>query len=161
MMWSLVRPILLILWLLPGQLPADIGGQAADFDLSGDRGSVTLSQYHGKVVYLDFWASWCGPCRASFPWMNQMASRYADDGLVVIAINLDRDRELAESFMAELKPRFTIAFDPTGEVAESYGVQVMPSAYLIDRDGVIRHEHRGFQRARTSDTESEILSLLR
>jgi thiol-disulfide isomerase/thioredoxin len=156
-----IRTFFLFFMLLPGLLSADVGGQAADFNLSGEQGGVALSRYQGKVIYLDFWASWCGPCRASFPWMNQMASRYAADGLVVIAINLDKDRALAERFMAELKPRFTIAFDPTGEVAESYGVEVMPSAYLIDRDGFIRREHRGFQRARTSDTESEILSLLR
>ena len=160
-MRSLAGLIFLIILCLPGLLPADVGAEAADFSLIGEQGSVSLKQYRGKVIYLDFWASWCGPCRASFPWMNKMVSRYGSDGLVVIAINVDKNRALAEKFMHELKPRFTIAFDPDGSVAENYGVEVMPSAFLIDRNGTIRRQHRGFLRAKTHDAESEIVSLLR
>jgi cytochrome c biogenesis protein CcmG/thiol:disulfide interchange protein DsbE len=149
-----------LLWLLPGLLLADANHRADDFSLAGLQGDVSLAQYRGKVVYLDFWASWCGPCRHSFPWMDRMASRYGPDGLVVIAINLDKERALADQFLAEQQSRFTIAFDPQGEVAERYDVQVMPSSYLIDRHGEIKLRHRGFQSDKADLLESEIRALL-
>jgi len=153
--------LFLTLLLLPGQLLAGATGEvASDFRLSGLQGPVSLNQYRGKVVYLDFWASWCGPCRESFPWMDRMVSRYGADGFAVIAINLDKERALADRFLAELAPRFTIAFDPKGEIAERYDVQAMPSSYLIDRGGRIRNRHRGFRRDSTSLSESQIRMLL-
>lgn len=153
--------LFLALLLLPGQLSAGGAGEiASDFRLNGLQGAVSLSQYRGKVLYLDFWASWCGPCRESFPWMDRMVSRYGADGLVVVAINLDKERALADRFLAELAPRFTVAFDPKGEIAERYDVQAMPSSFLIDRDGRIRNRHRGFRLDGASLSESEIRMLL-
>lgn len=149
-----------IFWLLPSLLMSGTIDAADDFTLSGTQGEVSLSQYRGKVVYLDFWASWCGPCRQSFPWMDRMASSYGDEGLVVIAINLDKERRLAEQFIAEQQPRFTIAFDPQGETAERYGVQMMPSSFLIDRDGQVKLRHRGFQGDKAKHVEAEIRALL-
>lgn len=150
----------LLHWLLPGLLLAGASQQADDFTLTGVQGDVSLAQYRGKVVYLDFWASWCGPCRQSFPWMDRMATRYGPDGLVVIAINLDKERALADQFLSEQQTRFPIAFDPRGEVAERYDVQVMPSSYLIDRHGEIKLRHRGFQSDKADLLESEIRALL-
>ncbi len=151
----------LLLLLFPVSLFAGPGDPVNDFTLEGLQDSVTLSQFHGKVVYLDFWASWCLPCRESFPWMNRMASRYRRDGLVVIAVNLDKDRALADKFLKELKPGFTIAFDPKAEVAERYDVQMMPSSYLIDREGQITTQHRGFFANQAQNIEVEIQGLLR
>lgn len=133
---------------------------ARDFTLPGVDHEIHLNAYRGKVVYLDFWASWCGPCRQSFPWMNAMQTRYAKDGLVIVAVNLDKDRGLAERFIADTEPAFQLAFDPAGATADDYAVEVMPSSYLIDRDGNLVARHRGFERASTDDLEDAIRDLL-
>ena len=143
--------------------PAFAAEAAPDFTLPTfpDGTEVNLQDLKGHVVYLDFWASWCLPCRESFPWMNRMTSRYRRDGLVVIAVNLDKDRALADKFLKVLKPDFTIAFDPKAEVAERYDVQMMPSSYLIDREGRISTQHRGFFANQAKNIETEIRGLLR
>lgn len=133
---------------------------AHDFSLPGVAGTVSLSQYKGQVVYLDFWASWCGPCRQSFPWMNMMQQRYGDKGFKVIAINLDKEPALREKFMAQNPPKFTIAFDAEGVVAEKYNVQAMPTSYLIDRQSNIHSHHFGFHDKDSSRMERKIESLL-
>ena len=86
--------------------------KAPDFSLKGDKETVTLSKYKNQVVYLDFWASWCKPCRKSFGFMNNMQERYAKKGLKIIAINLDEDRSAAASFLKNHPANFTIAYDP-------------------------------------------------
>jgi len=134
---------------------------AHDFTLPGEKGSVSLNQYKGQVVYLDFWASWCGPCRQSFPWMNEMQQRYGARGFKVIAVNLDKEQALREKFITTIPPKFTIAFDPEGTVAEQYGVQGMPSSYLIDRNGNIYAHHLGFREKDTAELEKTIQSLLK
>ena len=119
-------------------------GLAADFELASATGKVALRELRGKVVLIDFWASWCVPCRQSFPWLSTMAGRYAAKDFVVVAINLDKRRDLAEKFLREFAPRFTVAFDPAGKSAEAYGVAAMPSSYLVGRDGELLDVHAGF-----------------
>ena len=114
----------------------------------------------GKVVYLDFWASWCPPCRKSFPWMNEMERRYSRQGLAVVAVNLDKDHELADKFLNEVPARFTVAFDPQGTVAESYRVPGMPSSFIIDRNGKIQAIHIGFREEDSADLETSLRSAL-
>lgn len=142
--------------------PAFTYGQTAapDFSLPGDSGVVTLSEHHGEVVYLDFWASWCPPCRESFPWMNDLQKQYGKQGLKIIAVNLDKDRSDVESFLTATPPGFTIAYDPDGTVAERYGVQGMPSSYLIDRNGNLRGTHIGFRDKDKAELEQKIIQLL-
>jgi len=104
-----------------------------------------LDVLRGRVVYLDFWASWCEPCRRSFPWMQQLKRSYEAQGLTVIAVNLDRDRADAESFLRRFKPDFQIRFDPTGQWAEQFELRGMPTSIVIDRRGVVRFTHVGFR----------------
>lgn len=104
-----------------------------------------LANHAGKVVYLDFWASWCTPCRASFPWMQEMQAKYAEQGLQVIAVNVDRDRAAAERFLAEQQVAFPIVFDPEGQLAGQYDLLGMPSSFLFARDGHLLSEHSGFR----------------
>jgi len=133
---------------------------APDFSLPTATGVIKLQSLRGKTVYLDFWASWCGPCRKSFPWMNEMRRRYADRGLVIVTVNVDKDRKLADRFLEEYPADFTVAYDPEGKVASTYKVKGMPSSYLIDRAGYIRYRHIGFREAAKAEIESQIESLL-
>ncbi len=133
---------------------------ATDFTLPTDNGSLVLSEQHGKVVYLDFWASWCPPCRASFPWMNELQEKYGKRGLKVIAVNLDKERDSANEFLTETPSRVTIAYDPEGTIAESYGVMGMPSSYLIDRNGNLHSSHIGFRDKDKAELEEKIVQLL-
>jgi cytochrome c biogenesis protein CcmG, thiol:disulfide interchange protein DsbE len=104
-----------------------------------------LDALHGRVVYLDFWASWCEPCRRSFPWMQQLKHSYESRGLTVIAVNLDRDRADAEAFLERFHPDFQIRFDPEGQWAERFQIRGMPTSVVIDRHGVARFTHVGFR----------------
>ncbi len=123
--------------------------------------SLDLSQYKGKqAVYIDFWASWCGPCRQSFPWLNQMNSRYAEQGLKVIAVNVDSDRDDAIEFLAEHPANFQVIYDPKGTLAERFGIQGMPSAVLISREGEVVSQHIGFKKDRAEHYEQSIKQLL-
>ena len=132
---------------------------APNFKLPSFKSDVSLSSYRGKVVYVDFWASWCEPCRKSFPWMSDVQQRFGND-LKVIAINLDQERAPAIEFLKKLDPKFTIAFDPSGKVAEAYKVKGMPSSYLIDQRGRIVKAHVGFRAPDKSELEKEIETLI-
>jgi len=130
------------------------------FALPTGEGAVDLARLKGRVVYLDFWASWCGPCRKSFPWMNAMQAKYAGQGLTVIAVNLDQDKALAAKFLAEHPATFTVAYDPKGQTAERYGVKGMPSSYLVDREGRLQMTHLGFRDQDREALEAELRKLL-
>jgi DsbE subfamily thiol:disulfide oxidoreductase len=126
-----------------------------------DTQSIDLHSLKGQVVYVDFWASWCGPCRKSFPWLNQMQAKYGAKGFKVIAVNVDNERKLADAFLKEHKAEFTIGYDPSGDLAKAFGVQGMPSSYLIDRQGVIRFSHVGFREKDVGSLEENIQSLIK
>jgi cytochrome c biogenesis protein CcmG/thiol:disulfide interchange protein DsbE len=121
---------------------------------------VDLDEYKGKVVILDFWASWCVPCRRSFPWLNEMHDKYAADGLVVIGVNLDNDTTDARQFLDEFPPKFSIVYDVTKDLAREYGVVAMPSSYVIGRDGTVHERHLGFKVKREADYEAAIVAAL-
>lgn len=134
--------------------------EAPQFSLPSAGGNISLTNYAGKVVLLDFWASWCGPCRQSFPWMNDIQEKYQKQGLEIIAINLDQEPELAAAFLQDIPARFTVAYDTSGKSAENYGVMGMPSAYLIDREGKIHSQHIGFHQNNRDAYEKELSTLL-
>lgn len=134
---------------------------APTFDLPGNNGNVNLSNLKGKVVYVDFWASWCAPCRKSFPWMNKMHSKYSSQGLEIIGISLDSTQKIADKFLSKVPALFNIAYDTEGEVADAYNVQVMPTSYLIDREGNIIFEHKGFRKKQEEELEKVISDALK
>lgn len=129
---------------------------APRFALPGLHGLVVSDSLRGKVVYVDFWASWCEPCRRSFPWLKAMHEKYGSKGLVVVAINLDKERRAADDFLKKFTPPFTIAFDPEGKSAEAFDVSTMPSSFLINPTGMILSTHAGFDLKRTGEIEAEI-----
>ncbi len=135
-MQSLRRIGALILWLLALASPWARAANADDL--------LDLAQFRGRVVYLDFWASWCAPCRQSFPWMNRLQGELGRDGLVVIAVNVDRERADADRFLHEHAAQFRIVYDPDGLLPEKFGVRGMPTSFLIDRSGHVQARHEGF-----------------
>lgn len=137
--------------LLFAGLPASVAKAAPALDLSA---------YKGKVVYLDFWASWCNPCRQSFPWMNDLEATYGKEGLVVIAVNVDHDHGLAEDFLQDNSANFKVLFDPEGRIADQFDFHDMPTSYLIGRDGKIRYVHSGFYPGREGEYLSHLQKLL-
>lgn len=138
----------------------DAGKPAPSFDLAGPAGQVKLDKYQGKLVYLDFWASWCGPCRQSFPWMNEMQAKYGAQGLQIIGVNVDAKTEDARTFLASTPASFVVAYDQAGATPRSYGIKGMPSSVLIGPDGKVLFEHSGFRAADRAELESKIKSAL-
>ena len=117
-------------------------------------------QYAGKVVVLDFWASWCVPCRRSFPWLNAMHDKYGGQGLVIVGVNLDMERADAEQFLEEYPAAFSIVYDEDQELARQYEVVAMPSSYVIGRDGKVAARHMGFKVKQQDDYEALIVEAL-
>ena len=137
------------------------GTPAPPFALPTASGeTAALASLRGRVVYVDFWASWCGPCRRSFPWMNAMQSRYASEGLAIVAVNVDKRRADAERFLRDTPASFTIVYDAEGKTPAAYDVAGMPSSYLIDRRGNIAAVEEGFHDERRNDLEARIRALL-
>jgi len=134
--------------------------EVPNIKLPGTNGEVNLNDFKGKVVYLDFWASWCKPCLKSFPWMTAMKSAYAEQGLEIIAVNLDKDRKLAEKFLQKVNVNFQVAFDPDGDTATQYKLLGMPSSFLIGRDGKLYASHVGFREKDKPKIEAAIQQLL-
>jgi cytochrome c biogenesis protein CcmG/thiol:disulfide interchange protein DsbE len=121
---------------------------------------LDLARFRGKVVVIDFWASWCAPCRQSFPWLNEMHAKYGDRGLVVIGVNVDRERAEADRFLKQTPAEFPIVYDPDGLLAARYQVPGMPSSYIIGRDGQQSGIHIGFRNGTREEREAELERLL-
>ena len=116
----------------------------------------SLQQYKGQVIYVDFWASWCGPCAESFPFLNAMHQKFKDQGLQIVGINLDEDLKDAETFLVKTPASFKLVKDTTKQCAINFDVKAMPSSYLIDRKGNIHHIHLGFRTGDTKELEALI-----
>ncbi len=135
---------------------------APDRVVAEDRtGSFNIEHYKGKVVYLDFWASWCLPCRASFPWMRKMQNKYGKDGLEMVTVNVDRDTALAKKFMEEHGGNsINVIYDPEGKLAEQFELQGMPSSFIFDRNGKLVYSHIGFHVKECEEYETRIQEAL-
>jgi cytochrome c biogenesis protein CcmG/thiol:disulfide interchange protein DsbE len=121
---------------------------------------AALAPVEGRVIWVDSWASWCVPCRRSFPWLNTMHRKYGPEGLQIIAVNLDKDRALADGFLKEVPAEFELRFDPAGALAKQFGVQTMPSSFLIDANGNVITSHFGFRSSEAADYENSIKAAL-
>ncbi len=138
------------------------GDRAPDFAAPSLKGgkTVELSQYRGKVVYLDFWASWCAPCLKAIPEVEEMRSEFPAAEFQIIAVNLDQKKKKALRFLEKNPIGYPSASDPKGRLPGQFGVETMPTSYLIDENGVIRYVHRGFKKGDGSKLREEIRNLL-
>lgn len=155
--------ILVALYLLAGatRAPEDwIGKTAPDFSLEtiSGGGKISLKDFRGKVVLLDFWASWCAPCKRSLPELEKLEGRYP--GLKVLTVNIDDDRKKAQEFMRRIQLDLTVLYDAGKTVAGTYELEAMPSALIIDQKGVIRYVAAGYTEKDLESLEAEIKALL-
>jgi cytochrome c biogenesis protein CcmG/thiol:disulfide interchange protein DsbE len=135
---------------IPVAAPLEKGGPAVD-----------LGAYRGKVLYVDFWASWCVPCRTSMPALESLYKKYGDKGFVVVGVNKDDRVTDARRFLEKYPASFPLASDADEKVVRAFAVPAMPSGYLIDRGGVVRRVHTGFTPEIAASLEREIQDLLK
>jgi cytochrome c biogenesis protein CcmG, thiol:disulfide interchange protein DsbE len=126
----------------------------------GGAGRVSLAEYRGSVVYLDFWASWCGPCRESFPFMNELQRDMAGKGVRIVAISVDKTAADAQRFLTRYPPQFTVALDTSGACPTAFRLEGMPSSFVIDRSGVVRAVHVGFHGKDRDEIRRQLLDAL-
>lgn len=117
---------------------------------------VKLAGHEGTVVLVDFWASWCAPCRESFPWLNKLTDQYDKSSFKVIAVNVDENRDAAEAFLKEFPAKFDIMYDSESQLLNHFGVFAMPTSFLFDADGKLIAQHLGFQSATLPEYEDKI-----
>ena len=137
----------LLLALLAGPAATATGPTAApDFALPArEGGELRLSELKGQVVMINFWATWCGPCRQEMPLLEQIHSKYEPLGFTMLGVNVEPDSAAAQAWLKNIPVSFPILFDRKSEVSSSFGVEAMPSSVLIDREGRVRHVHRGYK----------------
>ncbi len=163
--------LLSLLWLPLGVGTAQAAGvgagqiaPAVDLPLVGgatdQAANMSLAQLRGNVVYLDFWASWCGPCRLSFPQLDQLHRDFSAQGFVVLAVNVDEFEADALAFLQEIPVSYPVVRDAEASTPRAYGILGMPTGYLIDRQGVIRLVHQGFRKHDGEKLRAQIIELL-
>lgn len=161
-----IRLLIVLCALIAGSTHAAgvaVGDTAPDVELtklSDGGGSASLESLRGSVVYLDFWASWCGPCRLSFPQLEAIRTELKPQGFEVFAINVDEFQEDALKFLRELPVSYPVVHDASGATPAKWGILGMPTGYLIDREGIVRIIHTGYSKSDGPALRAEILKLL-
>jgi len=139
-----------------------IGQFAPDFALKSSSGeNLRLSEYRGDVVMVNFWATWCGPCRQEMPLLDQLYTRYQRVGFSLLGVNIDDDSSKAMNMVSELGVSFPVLFDARKDVSRLYEVEAMPVTVLIDREGMVRYVHHGYEPGIEEKYLDQIRSLLR
>ena len=139
-----------------------VGSPAPDFTLRVlDGPNLRLQEQRGKVVLVNFWATWCGPCRKEMPHLNRIADKYRSSGLVLLGINVDDDARNAADLAAKLGVKFPVLFDTDKKVSKLYDLNSMPSTLVIDRNGRVRYLHRGYQDGYEDLYDKQIRDLLK
>jgi peroxiredoxin len=137
-------------------------GPATNFTLKSATGeNIRLSEYRGQVVLLNFWASWCGPCRQEMPKLDDLHQKYESLGFTVFGVNVEQDRKMADKILKDIPVTFPVLFDDENGVSDQYDVDAMPLTLLIDRDGEIRYMHRGYQPGYEDEYEKQIRTLIK
>jgi peroxiredoxin len=137
------------------------GQRAPEFSLPSLKGdTVALSSLRGKVVLIDFWAQWCEPCKKELPQLDQLAKQYAAKGVVIVAVNIDKQRDNAERMVKQLGVSLPVLLDPAGSVAGSYDLPKMPTSFVVDKKGIVRYVNEGFDGPKDVDRFKQELDAL-
>ena len=155
--------LLVATMLLAGSARGELkpGSPASDFDLPTlDGKRLTLGSLGGQVVLLDFWASWCAPCKQELPELEKLQRLYAGKGVVIVAISIDEERANAAAMAKRLGLTLAVALDPEGKVAARYEPSTMPTSFVVDRRGVVRFVHAGYRPGDLSKIKAELDQLL-
>jgi peroxiredoxin len=140
----------------------DIGQLAPDFTLKSTQGeNVNLSEQRGQIIVVNFWASWCGPCRKEMPMLESLHNKYNNLGVSVWGINVEQENQAGKDFLADLNLSFPIFFDSSNKIAANYQVEAMPTTVIIDRNGQVRHVFRGYKDGYDKKYAKAIKSLVR
>jgi thiol-disulfide isomerase/thioredoxin len=143
-------------------LAGDATGPAAEFTLPARTGeTVTLSSLKGQVVLINFWATWCGPCRKEMPLLEQIQKKYAPLGFTLLGVNVEEDTAMMDTFLKDVPVTFPILLDPANGVSKLYDVSAMPSTVIVDRKGNIRYIHHGYKPGDESKYQDMIRQLIR
>jgi len=154
--------MLLLVAMLPLLAQASmVGSVAPDFSLQDlSSQTVTLQQFKGKVLFLDFWAPWCDPCREELPALDVLYKKYVSDGFVIVGLDMDTSENLVKEFLQKVPLTFTILIDSKGAVRWKYRIRSLPTAYIIGKDGIVRYVHMGYGKEYLQMYEKEIVELL-
>ncbi len=154
---------ILVIFTVSTLAASSLEGQVApDFVLRSATGeNLRLSEYRGDVVLINFWATWCGPCRQEMPLLDDLYRRYQRVGFNLLGVNIDEDSRRAMQMVQELGVNFPVLFDENKEVSKLYEVAAMPVTILVDREGIVRHVHHGYKPGYEEKYLTEIRSLLR
>lgn len=160
-----VRATLLLwlgFWLGTGAQAETLQGAAPDFTLKSQSGqNIKLSELRGQVVLLNFWASWCGPCRQEMPLLEQMYQRYRALGFTILGVNVEEDASTAKKVLKEMAVNFPVLFDGDNTVSKLYKIKGMPSTVIVDRDGNLRHAHSGYLPGYEVEYQNQVRALLK
>ncbi|GAC30202.1 TlpA disulfide reductase family protein [Brumicola pallidula] len=138
------------------------GEESPDFTLkSRDGGNIRLSEQRGNIVLVNFWASWCGPCREELPAFEALYQEYQDLGVEILAVNVDDEADKANVLLQDIEVSFPVLFDTSGEVSQLYDVSAMPTTVIVDRDGTVRLLHPGYRKGDEKKYEKAIKMLMR
>lgn len=139
-----------------------LSGKAANFTLKSRSGkNIKLSELRGDVVMLNFWASWCGPCRKEMPLLEKIHKKYKRLGFTLLGVNVEENSKAAKNYLKDVKVTFPILFDTTNKTSKLYDVSAMPTTILIDRNGNKRFIHKGYKPGYENDYKKQIKKLLR
>ncbi len=148
--------------LVTGLQAAEVQGKAPDFTLKSSSGkNLKLSEHRGEVVLLNFWASWCGPCRKEMPYLEQIQEKYADYGFTVMGVNVEEDSSKAKKMLKDIPVTFPILFDTSNSASKAYKVSAMPTTVIIDRDGNMRYLHKGYKSGDEATYKQWVKKLIR
>lgn len=164
-MKKIVLVFLYLILLTSPALAGRVNDKAPAIELADTSGKpVSLEGLKGKVVFINFWASWCGPCKVELPELIKLTEKYKDKDFVLLAVNIDKTKGKADTFLSKLPARpenFVVACDPESKVVSSYGGRAMPTSFVLDKGGVIKYVHLGFNEADPAKWVAEIESLLK
>jgi peroxiredoxin len=160
--WSLALALLLAGGVGIAQAAVQLSANAPDFTLRSIAGAnLRLQEQRGQVVLVNFWATWCGPCRQEMPHLNRIYDKYRASGFVLLGVNIDDDPRAAADLAAKLGVRFPVLLDTDKKVSRAYDMSAMPATLLIDRDGRVRHIHRGYRDGVERTYEEQVRGLLK